>query len=126
VIAYREQIGAQHIALLTDIQVKYSTLLESGKTLEQSARQAAAAGADAIIVTGSATGHAPDAADLRAAQAAGLPVLIGSGLTAANASAIWPLADGTIVGTALRSGSGAFDRVVEAQARKLVARCRMI
>ena len=38
VLAYRKQIQAEAIALFTDIQVKYSTLLEEDKTLAMSAR----------------------------------------------------------------------------------------
>jgi uncharacterized protein len=59
--------------------------------------------ADAVIVSGPATGAPPEAADLREAREAanGTPVLIGSGLTPDNARALLPLADGAIVGTAL-------------------------
>ncbi|HWQ14101.1 MAG TPA: BtpA/SgcQ family protein, partial [Roseiflexaceae bacterium] len=113
VLAYRAAIGAADVAILADIQVKYSVPLEPGKPLALSARQAAAAGADAVVVTGSATGVPPTAADLKAARAGGVPVLIGSGLTPANAPALLPLADGAIVGTALRSGPGALERVDE-------------
>jgi len=124
ITAYRETIGATHVALLTDLQVKYSELLESGKTLAESARQAAAAGATAVIVTGDATGVPVAAADLRAARIGGVPVVIGSGLTPENAPVLLPFADGAIVGTALRSGNGPLDRVDEARVRRLVEVCR--
>lgn len=119
VLAYRQAIRAEEIALLTDLQVKYSTLIDGPKSLCQSAHQATIAGADALIVTGPATGTGPQVDDLLAAQGA-LPVLIGSGLTPHNASELLALADGAIVGTALRSGASASDRVVEAQVRTLM------
>lgn len=121
VLVYRAALGAAHLAIFADIQVKYSTLLEEGKPLARSALQAAEHGADAVVVTGSATGVAPAAEDLAAARAGGIPVLIGSGLTGANAPALLPHADGAIVGTALRSGGGPFDRVAAGLVRDLIS-----
>ena len=101
--------------LCTDIQVKYSTLLEEGKSLGTSARQAIACGAGAIVVTGRVTGEPPTLADLHEAHIAadGCPLLIGSGLAPQNAGKLMPVADGAIVGTALNKniygGRGASD-----------------
>jgi uncharacterized protein len=120
VTAYRAQIGAAHIVLLTDLQVKYSTLVERGKPLAQSAHEAAQHAADALIITGPETAIGPARDDLVAAQSAGLPVLIGSGLTPANADLLMPHASGAIVGTYLRSGRGPEDRVVFQQVRQLI------
>ena len=119
VTAYRAAIGAERVALFTDLQVKYSTLLEADKSLALSARQAADQGAAAVVVTGSETGTAPTPHDLLAARAGGVPLLIGSGLTAENAAALLPLADGAIVGTALRSGRSAQDRVESQRVQRL-------
>jgi membrane complex biogenesis BtpA family protein len=119
VLAYRAAIGAEHVAIFADIQVKYSTPLEPGKPLTVSARQAAAAGADAVIVTGAATGIAPTAAELIAAAAGRVPVLIGSGLTPENTAELLPHAAGAVVGTALRSGPGPLDRVEPERVRRL-------
>jgi membrane complex biogenesis BtpA family protein len=122
VLAYRKAIGAQHVALLTDIQVKYSTPAAGPKPLERSAAEARAAGADAIVVTGAATGSEPSVADLLAARAGAgsLPILIGSGLTPENCPRLFPHCDGAIVGTALRSGPAPHDRVDENRVRALV------
>ena len=57
--------------LCTDIQVKYGTLLEEGKSLDTSARQAIAYGAGAIVVTGRVTGEPPTLA--AAVQEIGIP-----------------------------------------------------
>jgi predicted TIM-barrel enzyme len=59
-------------------------------------------GADAIVVTGDASGDAPAAQTLQEA-AKGRPVLIGSGLTPANAASLVSACDGAIVGTSLMS-----------------------
>ncbi|MDZ4719794.1 MAG: BtpA/SgcQ family protein [Roseiflexaceae bacterium] len=121
IIAYRKAIRAEQIVLLTDIQVKYSTLVDGPKSLEKSAREAAAAGADALVVTGAATGIGPQPEDLHAARVHDIPMIIGSGLTSTNAPALLPYADGAIVGTFLRSGPHPNDRIVESQVRALMA-----
>ena len=124
VLAYRRLIRAESVQLFADLQVKYSTPIGSPKPLAQSAREAELAGADAVIVTSTETGIGPAPADLLAARAAALPILIGSGLTPANAAALMPLADGAIVGTSLRSGRTATDRVVLEQVTRLVQSVR--
>ena len=105
-MAYRRAIGADDVLILADIQVKYATMLVE-RTLGESAALAAEAGADAIVVTGDATGHAPDPGAVAAAKegAAGVPVILGSGLDAGNAAALLAVADGAIVGTSLKSGA---------------------
>ena len=123
-LVYRRTIGAEHVQLYADLQVKYTTPIGGPKPMSQSAREAAAAGADAVIVSGSETGIAPVEDDLREARAGAVPVLIGSGLTAENAPRLMPHADGAIVGTALRSGRGAFDRVAQDQVSRLVRAVR--
>ncbi len=124
VLAYRKAIRAESVQLYADLQVKYTTVIGGPKPLEQSAREAEAAGADAVIVTSHETGIGPDPADLRAARAGSLPILIGSGLTPENATELIPLADGAIVGTSLRSGRTATDRVVTDQVTRLVQAVR--
>lgn len=124
VLAYRKAIRAESVQLYADLQVKYTTVIGGPKPLAQSAREAEAAGADAVIVTSHETGIGPDPADLRAARAGSLPILIGSGLTPENAAQLIPLADGAIVGTSLRSGRTATDRVVTDQVTRLVQAVR--
>ena len=126
ILAYRQAIRAEHVQLYTDLQVKYTTMIDGPKPLAQSAREAEAAGADAVIISGTETGIGPDVADLAAAHATALPVLIGSGLTPQNAPALLPFADGAIVGTSLRSGRHHSDRVVQSQVTQLVQAVRAV
>jgi uncharacterized protein len=117
-MAYRQELLANDVLILADIQVKYARMLEE-RTLTESARLAARHGADAIIVTGTVTGDPPSAVDITAAKAGadGCPVIIGSGLDVANARALLGLADGAIVGTSLKTGA----RVDAAKVARLVA-----
>ena len=98
--------------MLADIQVKYAQML-APRALAESARAARETGADAIVVTGTRTGEPPSPDDVRRAHArapASCPVLIGSGLDAANARALLGVADGAIVGTSLMSDGRATSR----------------
>jgi len=103
-IAYRSSIDADDILILADIQVKYATMI-TPRPLEESADLACRKGADAVVITGSASGDAPDLRELRNAaegtQEYDVPILIGSGLGTANAAALLTASDGAIVGTSL-------------------------
>jgi len=102
---YRRHIGADDVMIMADIQVKYAALMiERG--LDESARIAFEAGADAVIVSGNATGDPARLPDLEAARqgAQGRPVLIGSGLDAGNAHSLLGACDGAVVGTSLKDG----------------------
>jgi hypothetical protein len=121
--AFRARLGVESVLVLADIQVKYARMLEP-RSLAQSAALARDNGADAVVVTGTATGDAPSAADVQSARggADGCPVLIGSGLSTANAAALLGGATGAIVGTSLKTG----DRVDVERVRALVNIARRI
>lgn len=104
-IAYQESIGADDVLILADIQVKFARMLVS-RSLAESARLAAHHRADAIGVTGSETGDPPSVTTVEQAKrgAGACPVLVGSGLDAANAATLMAAADGAIVGTSVKTG----------------------
>ena len=94
------------VKILADVHVKHATPLGS-ETIAQAAEETLGRGlADALIVSGRATGASPDPHDLarvhEVAGAAHAALLIGSGLNAANAGELMQHADGAIVGTALK------------------------
>lgn len=101
-LEHRASLGADDVLILADIQVKYATMIKP-RPLAESAALAREKGADAVIVTGDRSGHAPGIAELREARQ-GLPVLVGSGLTADNARSLLAECDGAIVGTSLMTG----------------------
>ncbi|HUN09234.1 MAG TPA: BtpA/SgcQ family protein [Aggregatilineales bacterium] len=98
---YRAALGAK-VQLWADVQTKYTTNIVP-QPITQSAKDAQAAGADALIVTGAATGKATPLDDVAAVkEVVKIPVLVGSGTTAANAADVLKIADGAIVGSALK------------------------
>lgn len=86
-LRYRRQIGADSIAVVADIKKKHAShAVTADVSLAETARTAAFCGADAVVVTGTATGEATRPEDVtEAVSASGLPVLVGSGVTAENA-----------------------------------------
>ena len=122
-LAHRERLGAQHVLILADIQVKYARLTVE-RSLAESARLAREHRADAIVVTGSVTGDPPRPEDVAQAKAGAgdCPVLIGSGTDAANAASLLSLADGAIVGTSLKTG----EHVDAGKVAALVAAARSV
>lgn len=95
---------APDVLIFADYLVKHATPLG-----EVSARDLRLRGlADALIVTGAETGSAADPTRVRALrESVDAPLLIGSGLTAENASQ-FAEADGAIVGTSMKT-HGAID-----------------
>jgi membrane complex biogenesis BtpA family protein len=103
-LRYRQQLGAKRVRILADVLVKHAAPL-APISATQATRDTLERGlADAVIVSGCATGSAVDE-DILAeviAAARGKPVLLGSGLTEQNASILAPYAQGAIVGTACK------------------------
>jgi membrane complex biogenesis BtpA family protein len=100
-LRYRRAMQADRIGVWADIKKKHSShAITADVDLAETARTAEFFGADAIVVTGVATGcpTAPD--DLATVRGAcGLPVVVGSGVTPDNLESLWPSADAFIVGS---------------------------
>jgi len=118
--------------ILADVLVKHASPLGPPPTPEDAARVAEEtvfrAGADGVLVSGTATGAMPNMARLRAVRNAlppHVPVLLGSGLTASNAASLVPHASGAVVGTSVKLGGIVHERVDPARVRQLVAAVRV-
>jgi uncharacterized protein len=100
-LRHRKAIGAESIAVFTDIKKKHSAhALTADVDIVQTAHAAEYFLADGLILTGAATGEAASTEELRAVTAAvRLPVLVGSGITAENLKSYLPHADAFIVGS---------------------------
>ena len=105
-LRYRRQIGADPVRIIADVKKKHSShALTADVTLGQAAETAAFFGADALVVTGSATGRPTSTDDLsQVREAVDLPIFVGSGVTLENLPALWPRADAYIVGSHLKRG----------------------
>jgi membrane complex biogenesis BtpA family protein len=100
----RRALGAP-VEVWADVRKKHAAhAVTADLSLEELARGAAFSGADAVVVTGKRTGVATALEDVRAARSAGLPVVVGSGVTPADAPALAREARALIVGTWLKEG----------------------
>src|SRR5258706_7393274 len=100
----RVRLGATNVKILADVDVKHSAPL-GPRPLEDEVEDLLHRGlADAVIVSGSATGKPTDLDHVRRVKGAAgaAPVYIGSGVTAETITAFLPQADGFIIGTAFK------------------------
>lgn len=118
--------NAAAIAVLADIDVKHSAPLAPRPLEEEIEETVARGGADAIIMTGHRTGGVPDEAQVRAAYACvpELPLLVGSGITAANIDRFLPICDAVLVGTACKQDGRVENAVDRQRVEQLAARVR--
>ncbi len=116
----RRHLGLHRVGILADIRVKHATPIAERPLAEEAVDLRGRGGADAIIVSGAATGAAADSRQLACLRGVldDAPLLVGSGVSTANASTFASLADGAVVGTSLKE-NGAIS--AERTARLLAA-----
>ncbi len=104
-LRHRRALGASKIQVWADVQKKHSShALTADLGMRELTHGAEFCGADALIVTGQATGSAAVVEDVKEAAHAGLPVYVGSGITDENLSDFAPHCKGVIVGSWLKEG----------------------
>lgn len=117
-LIYRKEIQADDVLIFADIQVKHTHPLIPTITMEESARNAQAAGADAVIVTGSAIGkEAPIDIIKRVKGVVRIPILAGSGVKPENIKSQMEIADGAIIGSSLKK-SGVISNPIDYELAK--------
>jgi uncharacterized protein len=102
-LRYRRELGAD-VKIMADVLVKHAQPL-SASDLNYAVRETIERGlADAVILSGLATGDPPSLEDLRLAKAAAghIPTFVGSGANAKNISSLMQFADGAIVSSSLK------------------------
>jgi membrane complex biogenesis BtpA family protein len=123
----RRELGAD-VAIWADVHVKHGRSL-AHESVADEARDAVERGlADAIIVTGRGTGWSTDIDEIRSVRALqlGVPLLVGSGVTAQSLDLYLRESDGVIVGSALKAGGKAQGLLDEEKARRFVTAARAL
>ena len=114
-LRFRKHVGAERVQVWADVKKKHAShALTADVSIGETAAAAEFMRADAVIVTGSATGaecSADDVAEVRARCR--LPLYLGSGVTADNLARYWDGADGFIVGSAFKR-DGRWSEAVDA------------
>ncbi len=103
-LRYRAAIKGDEIKIFADVHVKHGAhAIVADRTLAEMTRDAVFFDADVLIATGQRTGDAAALAELaEIKRATDLGVLVGSGLRPDNVAEILAVADGAIVGSALK------------------------
>ncbi|MBX9947904.1 MAG: BtpA/SgcQ family protein [Candidatus Obscuribacterales bacterium] len=103
---YRRQLMAnKDVKILADVLVKHASPLTADADIKLIAKDTVKRGlADGLIVSGTATGSAPEMRDFEAVREAlpETPLFCGSGCTSSNVKEILSVADGVIVGSSLK------------------------
>ena len=100
-LRYRKNLGAEHIAIFTDIKKKHSShALTSDLDITEIAHAAEFFLSDGLIITGMHTGDTADLNELKKVKnTTNLPVLVGSGVNLENILDYWVIADALIIGS---------------------------
>ena len=127
-LRFRRRIGAERVRVWADVKKKHSAhAVTADVSLGSTAAAVEFMRADAVIVSGDATGHAPRLEDVREAKAAcRLPVVLGSGVDADNLPDFYPAADGLIIGSYFKEGGRWANTVDPRRVEKLMSVVRRL
>jgi membrane complex biogenesis BtpA family protein len=115
-LRFRRRIGAERVRVWADVKKKHSAhAITADVSLGETCATVEFMRGDAVIVSGSATGEPPRAADVKEAKShCRIPVLLGSGVTPENVAEFYDAADGFIVGSYFKEG-GLWSNTVESE-----------
>jgi membrane complex biogenesis BtpA family protein len=102
-LRYRRAIGAARIRVFADVKKKHSAhAITADVDIVETAKAAEFFSVDGVIVSGIATGHPAEPAEVAAvASAVSVPTMVGSGITAENINT-FSNADAFIVGSSIK------------------------
>jgi membrane complex biogenesis BtpA family protein len=125
-VRLREQLNAD-TAILADLDVKHSAAVTDRPLDAEAVAEPIERGlAEGVVVSGAGTGHEVATDHLAAVASArdeaelDAPIFVGSGTTAENVADLLSIADGAIVGTALKEGGKTTNPVSEERVEELV------
>jgi uncharacterized protein len=121
VLRLRRALGAD-VAVWADFRAKHAAVVGERPADVELAELSGRAGADAIIVSGAATGSAPDVAYLESVRRAAprARLVLGSGFSGENAAKLAPHVDAAIVGTSVKKDGVTTNPVDLTRVRALV------
>ena len=124
-VMLRKRCGLEYIRIFADVQVKHTYALNPEIPVEASSKWAESVGADALIVTGMATGMETPMETLKRVKASThLPVVVGSGMTEKNVKEQFTVCDGAIIGSALKQHGDLMNPVDEVLAKRFMQAVR--
>lgn len=127
-VARSRQAWCPEVGILADVFVKHATPPPGVDVHSAGLDTWERGGADALIISGAATGSAPDldrARELRVAVP-DAPILVGSGASYQNLAELSKVANGAIVGSSLKVGRKATGAVDSEAAREFITAARQV
>ncbi len=127
-LRYRGRLGRGDLAMLYNVSAEFADSLDR-RALPDRARSAVFSSIpDAVLVSGQITGEAAKMADLEAVKAVlpDIPVLANTGVKHATIADVLRVADGCIVGSALKVDGHTWNTVDPDRAMDFMARVRSI
>lgn len=123
---YRDRLGRRDLVMLYNVSAEFADSLDR-RPLPDRARSAVFSSIpDAVLVSGQITGEAARMEDLEAVKAAlpGTPVMANTGVKHATVAEVLRIADGCIVGSALKVDGDTWNPVDPDRAAEFMARVR--
>lgn len=123
---YRDRLGRQDLAMLYNVSAEFADSLDR-RPLPDRARSAVFSSIpDAVLVSGQITGEAAKLADLEAVKKVlpATPVLANTGVKHATIAEILKVADGCIVGSALKVDGDTWNAIDPARAMDFMDKAR--
>ena len=107
VLRHKTALGHK-VQLCADVQVKHAVPLAPQDLIEEAHNCITRGRADALIVSGTATGQAPNLNDVtRLSDHCDVPLIVGSGVIPERLSSLLPHVDGLIVGSVFKTNGDA-------------------
>jgi membrane complex biogenesis BtpA family protein len=125
-LRYRNRLGRADLAMLYNVSAEFADSLDR-RPLPDRARSAVFSSVpDAVLVSGQITGEAAALSDLEAVKKAlpAMPVLANTGVRHATVADVLSVADGCIVGSALKVDGNTWNPVDPERAADFMARAR--
>jgi len=123
---YRNRLGCKDVAMLFNVSAEFADSLDQ-RSLADRARSAVFSSIpDAMLVSGAITGEAADLSEIEAVKEAlpDTPVLANTGVKHDTVADVLAVADGCVVGTALKVGGDTWNAVDAARAADFMDRVR--
>ncbi|MEM8788691.1 MAG: BtpA/SgcQ family protein [Pseudomonadota bacterium] len=125
-LRYRDRLGRRDLAVLYNVSAEFADSLDRRPLADRARSAVFSSIPDAVLVSGPITGEPAAMADLRSVKAAlpDTPVLANTGVKHDTVAEVLALADGCIVGSALKVDGDTWNPVDPDRARDFMARAR--
>lgn len=123
---YRNRLGANGVAMLYNVSAEFADSLDQRPIADRARSAVFSSIPDAVLVSGQITGEAARMEDLEAVKRAvtTVPVMANTGVKHDTVADILTIADGCVVGSALKVGGDTWNAVDPERAADFMARAR--